>query len=286
MPAVWAAFRWDPQLPVLGRYSESVADDTTEFLGPPVRHGQLVEAAGAGLVGAVPIAGPSLQEIVHLTMGAAYQKRLDGWFSDVAASLDQLQQRGDAPSWAELSQDDDFLDALLRATRAAQSTGREEKRRALRNAVMSSARSPSPHLHRDLRFIDLVDSCAPDHLRLLLFLDDPRRALRLRNVSVKEVKSRLEKRFRDQYGGSADPPLDFWYEWMRTQQVAELLKIFDESSAWELHADLDQWRLIGGRTTADLWASYLTESGQDFLRFVDVTPATAEAFAAFAEKQW
>ena len=105
-------------------------------------------------------------------------------------------------------------------------------------------------------------------------------------MSVKEVKSRLEKRFRDQYGGSADPPLDFWYEWMRTQQVAELLKIFDESSAWELHADLDQWRLIGGRTTADLWASYLTESGQDFLRFVDVTPATAEAFAAFAEKQW
>lgn len=142
----------------------------------------MVESAIAGATGIVPVAGPSLAEIAHLVLGSPYQKRMHAWFENVARGISDLQARDQVPDWEALVSDEQFLDALLDASRAIQGTAREEKRLALRNAVMNTASGRRPGEDLERRFVSIVDPCVPEHLRLLLDLDGPARGLRIRGI--------------------------------------------------------------------------------------------------------
>ncbi|WP_133147264.1 hypothetical protein [Mycolicibacterium novocastrense] len=266
-----------------------MTDDPQErFPDPPTRGAsQVVESAIAGATGIVPVAGPSLVEITHLVIGAPYQKRMDTWFEQVARGISDLQARDQAPDWEALVSDEQFLDVLIHASRAIQGTGREAKRLALRNAVMNTASGRSPGEDLERRFVSIVDSCVPEHLRLLLYLDDPARGLRIRGIRKGAVADRMESRFRKEHGATAEPPLPWWTGYMRDALLEELVSAFDEDreASLRLLGDLEDWRFTGS-VELGVWSGFVSALGREFLRYIDVTPNTAEAFAAFSDHQW
>lgn len=135
---------------------------------------EIVEGAIEGAVGMVPIAGNPLAVAFAMSMGWAYNKRMQAWHRDLAEAVTELQQAVEGwPSFDELAEDDVFVDAVIHASRAAQATHQEEKLAALRNGVLNSLGPDAPTADEQARFFRLVEEFTRSHLRLLTFFDNP-----------------------------------------------------------------------------------------------------------------
>lgn len=74
----------------------------------------------------------------------------------------------------KLSQNEAFISTLLHAIQAANRSHQKEKLEALCNAVLNSDLPAAPKEDMQLIFINLPDSMTASHIRILLFLADPR----------------------------------------------------------------------------------------------------------------
>lgn len=243
----------------------------------------LLESASSATIGTIPLAGPALQQVFALVVGFQFQERTEEWLKQVVEAITELQQQGRAPEWAALTQDEQFLDVLISATRAAQGTSRQEKLRALRSAVMNSSCGNSPGEDLERRFIEIVDRCVPSHLRLLQHMRNPKRALKIAGIRWAEATDRFEER--TPWGSHSEPPLPIWLDHMRAELYQELLEVFGESNnvTARLIRDLESWQLLGAPVSLTLHSGYLSSLGEELLNYVDITEATAEAFEAFGD---
>jgi hypothetical protein len=134
----------------------------------------IVETAAAAGVSAVPFIGGSIAVVLATAMGAAYNKRMQVWFEDLAQAVDELQNTVEGwPPIDELGENDVFLDAVAQAAQAARATHQAEKLRALRNGVLNSLGPDAPAVDEQSRFCRLLDQFTAAQLRLLTFLHDP-----------------------------------------------------------------------------------------------------------------
>jgi hypothetical protein len=135
---------------------------------------EIVEKAAEATVSAVPLVGGPIAVVLATAMGAAYNRRMQAWFDDLARAVTELQETVVGwPPVDELAENDVFLDAVAQAAQAARATHQEEKLQALRNGVLNSLGSDAPEVDEQARFFRLLDQFTPAHLRLLAFLDDP-----------------------------------------------------------------------------------------------------------------
>ena len=86
-------------------------------------------------------------------------------------------------AWAGLADNESFITALLHASQAAVRTHEQEKRSALRNAVVNAALPSAPDDELQIIFLNYVDELTPTHLRILRVLDDPETFLRTNGIS-------------------------------------------------------------------------------------------------------
>lgn len=262
---------------------------------PPEARGTTAEIGYAVVKGgfaAIPFVGGLAAELLGVTAGAAYQRRMAEWFNAVADAIADLQSTGQVPTFEVLAEDPRFIDVLVAATKAAQNTGHREKLLALRNAVASSAHGVKLGQDEERRFVEIIDRCIPAHLRLLLYLNDPPRALRVLGRTWEAARIRVledvENQLRQQYGGSSDIPLRIWNPATRDGLVRELSDAFGEHELFfRLRRDLLDWHLLHeGGEYRSFSESYLSRLGQAFLQYVDLRPDTAEAYAAFNDANW
>ena len=135
---------------------------------------EIVEGVVEGAVGIVPIVGNPLAVAFAMSMGWAYNKRMQAWLRDLAEAVTELQETAEGwPRFEDLAEHDVFVDAVINASRAAQATHQEEKLAALRNGVLNSLGPDAPTTDEQSRFFRLVEQFTPSHLRLLIFFDDP-----------------------------------------------------------------------------------------------------------------
>jgi hypothetical protein len=130
---------------------------------------RVVEAAAT----MVPVAGGPLAVAFAAAMGWSYNRRMDRWMDELAAAVSELQERSNGLSFDDLADNEDFVDAVVAASRAAQATHSDEKLDALRNGVLNTLSPDAPTLDEQARFFRLVEQFTPAHLRLLSFLNDP-----------------------------------------------------------------------------------------------------------------
>lgn len=118
------------------------------------------------------------ETIVKAMLAAPLEKRRTEWFDRLVDELRRLDQVkldvNDLPNNAQ------FVDAVLHATQAATRTSSEEKRDALKNAVLNSAILPASDTTP--LFLSWVDSLTPWHLRILYLFRDPMQWFRLHNI--------------------------------------------------------------------------------------------------------
>jgi hypothetical protein len=126
-----------------------------------------------GAVSEIPIAGGVASEILALVITPSLERRREEWVASIAEGLVELQQKVDGFELEKLSNNEDFVTAVLRASQTAQRTQKEEKLTALRNAVLNSALPNAPDEDIQLVFLNYIDSLTTWHLRVLALFRDP-----------------------------------------------------------------------------------------------------------------
>ncbi len=136
---------------------------------------EIMERAVEAGVGMLPVVGNPAAVAFASAMSWNFNKRMSAWFESLAEGVTALESRVDGLSFDKLADNDEFLDILVAATRAAQATSSKEKLDALRNGIVNSLLPNAPSLDEIHRFFRLVEQFTPSHLRLLSFLDHPHR---------------------------------------------------------------------------------------------------------------
>jgi hypothetical protein len=137
-------------------------------------HAHTLARAG---VGSLPVVGSAAVELFQMVIMPPLEKRRLEWMELVAQGLRELEEKQKC-AIDELSSNDAFIDTVMSASQAALRNSQDEKREALKNAVMNSALPDSPDESRQQLFIGLVESLTVWHLRLLRFFSDPARIFR------------------------------------------------------------------------------------------------------------
>src|SRR5258708_825176 len=109
---------------------------------------------------------------MSMVLVPAIARRRDTWLKDLADGLEQLEKRVDSFKIKKLQNNEAFVSAVLDASRAAISTHKEDKREALRNAVLNIALGRGPHEDEAEMFLRCIEEFTPWHIRILACLDD------------------------------------------------------------------------------------------------------------------
>jgi len=121
----------------------------------------------------IPTLGGPAAELFAALVISPLERRRQAWMEEIAEALRKLEKQGKV-SIEELQKDEGFIDTLLHASHAAMRTHQQEKRAALRNAVLNSTLPNPPDESLRLFFLSLVDQFTVWHLRLLKLFQDPK----------------------------------------------------------------------------------------------------------------
>ncbi len=145
------------------------ASVTTKRFEPPHRSKRdLAFSTMRAVAGSIPIVGAAAQELLGLLVQAPLEKRRDEWVEEVGVGLRQINVRLDT-----LSDSPVFIDAVASAVSSAMRTSDQQKRRALRNAVLNSVLPHAPSAMQQQVLLSLVDRLTPLHLAILGLFADP-----------------------------------------------------------------------------------------------------------------
>lgn len=124
------------------------------------------------LVSLVPFLGGPASELLGLLSSPVAQRR-DDWLEDLARRLQDLEGHVAGFRFEDLGKNEHFVSAILVATQAAVRTHQEEKRNALRDAVVNVALHTAPDAQRQTAFLSLIDRLEAIHLRVLRTFKNP-----------------------------------------------------------------------------------------------------------------
>jgi hypothetical protein len=108
-------------------------------------------------------------EILSLILAAPVVRRRDEWLVEVASAVDDILKWKEGFTFENLQQNEQFISALIVATRIATSTHNKEKRRMLRNILIKVGTFCD--IDEDLQFVylRLVDDLSTTHVKILEF---------------------------------------------------------------------------------------------------------------------
>ena len=123
------------------------------------------------VISAIPGIGSPAAELFGAVVQPPLERRRDEWIQSVGLALEKL--RRDGLDLDTLRNNEAFIDTALQATQIALRNHQEEKRAALRNAIMNTAIGGTLDDMRRCMFLRYVDEFTPEHLGILALFDDP-----------------------------------------------------------------------------------------------------------------
>lgn len=199
-------------------------------------------------MGAVPFAGPYLQEVLGTAIGLPSAKRQAAWFKSIGKDLLDVCKRVDGLTPEALGQNEEFQSVVATATGIAMRNHRQEKLEALRKIVIHTAEGFQIDEVLRNTFLALVDRLSPLHIALLKLHETSSDNPELRRKAAAMTS-----------GGFLS-------------LVVDMLPGASESVLQEVDVDLVREGLTKDMTTttvsASLMESHTTERGKAFLRFI------------------
>ena len=126
----------------------------------------------AMLTTAVPGLSALAVELFDWVIAPPLEQRRTDWLNDLAARLNDLEQKIDGFSVSSLVDNPDFITAVTTASQIAIRNHSEEKIAALRNAAVNVALGEEIENELYLVLLALVDDLTPLHLRILVACRD------------------------------------------------------------------------------------------------------------------
>lgn len=128
-----------------------------------------------GALGSVPFVGGLVAEVFGIAIAPPIQRRNREFAEYVAQSLDELRKQHGI-TFEEMAENPKFINSVSQVAQAAIATSNDEKREALRNALLNSALPKAPDETRCHVFVRMIDELTAAHLKLLSILSDPEAA--------------------------------------------------------------------------------------------------------------
>jgi hypothetical protein len=192
-------------------------------------------------------------EIFARVVTPPLERRLEKWREDVGEALRNLEEN-QGVSLEELQSDEGFIDTVLQATEVAIRTSQQEKREALRNAILNAALPNPPEQSLQQMFLSFIDTFTVWHIRLLKLFHNVRR-----------WAEENGHRFPEMRAGSLSNILESAYPELGNQR-----ELYDQ--IWR---DLHQRGLVGTESlhttmgAQGLIAKQTLKLGSQFLRFIE-----------------
>jgi hypothetical protein len=226
--------------------------DTPSYEVPERGASDVAHALARAGVSSIPIVGALAAEIFQMVISPPLEKRRDKWMKEVGQALQDLEQNKGV-RLEELQSNEVFVDTVLQASQIALRNSQEEKRQALRNAILNAALPHSPEQSLQEIFLGFIDVFTIWHLRLLNLFHEP--AL---HPEVKEYATR-----RDLAGGLSIV-LERAYPELKENralydQIWRDLYVRGLVTTEGLHTMMTGGGLLGSRTT---------QLGKSFLQFI------------------
>ncbi len=228
-------------------------DDAEESKGLEPTVGDGIHRIAKAAISAVPlISGPAV-ELFSALLTPPLDRRRDEWLSYCYRGLKQLEEKIEGFTVEGLFQDEAFVTAFVRASRAAVNDHQKEKLKALRNAILNSARSTDLDENRQLMFLNLIDRMTELHLRVLIFLSNPKKPLR--EMGVSDMKGTR--------GGSLLPYLREYFHSPKSDLLSLGMFVADLQASRLIVADV-----YGEKTGMSLYAGRATPAGEQLVAFI------------------
>jgi hypothetical protein len=210
--------------------------------------GQRLYEGAKSVVESLP-GGPIAVFLFNQVVGDPSRERLERWIMDLA---EQLERNKDVDV-DKLGKDPLFQTVLRRAAWAAINDHQKVKLDALRNAVLNSANSIDLNENRQLMFLKLIDRMTELHLRVLIFLSDPKKPLR--EMGVDDTKGTK--------GGSLRGYLLKYFSIPETDPHDLKVVLRDLQASWLVPEDV-----YGENTERKLYSSHVTPVGNQLVKFI------------------
>jgi hypothetical protein len=201
----------------------------------------------------VPIVGGAAAELLGGLVAEPVAKRRDQFMQEVANGLSELEEKIDNFEVGKLSQNDAFVTAVMTTVHSVGRTHSEEKRVALKNAVLNSATAINLDSEVQAIFLDLVDRLTPLHLKLLTFFKNPSEWFNNENRSF------------NYESGGLNHVIEEAFPNLQNKKSVYGLVIQDLQNVG-LAKNID---LGLNMTSSGLMASRTTEMGNQFLKFIE-----------------
>lgn len=222
---------------------------------PPIEdRKELIAALARGLVQTIPIAGGLLAESINLWINPL-EKRKNEWVNDVSSAINQICL--DLSILPEtLARDERFFSFLMQSTMVALKNHQDEKLRALRSAIVSSADTARFSEDESFIFLRNVDELTSTHLMLLSALG--------RHAAAIESATKLEEVFEVVCGSAPSIGRSLFRVCLRDLSSRSLC-VFDDLDDFPEYETKREFRVTESSGTRPLT---LTDAGQRFLEFI------------------
>ncbi|MGD0976162.1 MAG: hypothetical protein ABR866_18925, partial [Candidatus Korobacteraceae bacterium] len=158
-----------------------------------------------------------------------------------------------------LAQNEEFVSAAIQITRSVISTHKQEKREALRNALLNIALGRAPNEDMQQMFLSYLDSLTGWHIRILAFFRNPQEALE--NAAKPTKAYQGPPNF---YMGSPAQVMERMYPELKGQQAFYDQVVRDLFTRGLFSSD----SLHGMMTVQGAIAKRTSDKGDEFLAFI------------------
>ncbi|MDR1313782.1 MAG: hypothetical protein LBQ12_08810 [Deltaproteobacteria bacterium] len=147
-----------------------MADEESKFKTPKdLALSDYAHSLLRGVIGAIPVGGTLVNELLGFLVQPALKKRQEHWFSFIGHSLEDVLNRIDILE--EITSNDNFINVAIKATRIALETTKFEKINALKNVVINTAIKINLDETKQHVFMALLDSFNEYHIVFLKLLN-------------------------------------------------------------------------------------------------------------------
>jgi hypothetical protein len=167
---------------------------------PPEKSaGDAVHSVTRAGLGTIPFAGAAASELLTAIVTPPLERRRSKWMEEIGEALQNLEEKMGVVL-ESLQEKDQFIDVALEATQIAIRTSNQEKREALKNAILNSASPNPPEESLQKMFLSFIDTLTVWHLKLLDLFNDPqayiqKQNLQFSNNSMEAISHLIENAF-------------------------------------------------------------------------------------------
>src|SRR5260370_904038 len=198
---------------------------------------------------AIPgLGGPAL-ELFNRLLAPPIRRRQEAWLDELAERLDKL-EREHRLKLEDLSTNEEFISAVMQASTAAVRNHQEEKRKALRNAVLNTALGQSLDGSKRELFLSFVDLFTVWHLQILREIQKQDQSM-MPEAKIETSVSRISE-----LAQKLIPQL---------RQQPDLAEVVADDLC---RRGMLFWNREGGGTYIARGTTQVTELGREFLRFI------------------